>query len=106
MHIFSSKKKLMLSKIFYKIKNKNFFKKNLYLSQASLYNYFRDSSKHSYKELFSTRKAANPLIIEGIFSKSNLFNYKGHLQYSKTRLFRKKSPNINQNKFKPGYQRI
>ena len=63
----------------------------------------RIDSEKLYNKL---QNFTNVFLIEGVFSKANLFKYNGYLKYSRYPTRDKRSFTISRVKFKPGYQRI
>lgn len=105
MHIFRHKKKQMLTRVINKVKGRSNFRKKLYSSHKVLYNFFRHDITQSNSVNFMNFTKTT-FLDEGVFTKSNLTNYKESIRYKNRYFPQKKRAPITRIKFKPGYQRI
>lgn len=101
LHIFNTKKKLLLRRLNSKIKSGNFFKRKLLFSNKLFYNYFKSNLTSQKRQYQLANNYTGVFVIDKIFNKTNGFNYSPN-PVSKA----KRDVKIQRVKFKPGYQRL
>lgn len=101
LHIFNTKKRLVLKQITTRIKAQGFFKKKLFFSNRLFFNYFRHTLRNFPKDLTHNTYNNNSFLIEKIFRKTNLVDYG-----SGSNINSRKEAHIPRVRFKPGYQRL
>jgi hypothetical protein len=106
MHKFNTKRRLVKNNIVSKLKNSLLFKKKLYSSHKSFFNFFRSSIKQLSHFSRPGEFSNSVFLIEDVFTKSNLIKYQGLHEKSIKIAKRLKPFRVGRVKFKPGYQRI
>ena len=101
LHIFNTKKKLLLRRLNNKIKSGNFFKRKLLFSNKLFYNYFKSNLSSQKRQYQLANNYMGVFVIDKIFNKTNAFNSSPN-PVSKA----KRDVKISRVKFKPGYQRL